>query len=94
MRTVIQRYSLDVGKVGENIGEPLIVAHQDEKCALMHLWHAMENPPTREGRKYLIRFPDGAEMPFDAAYTRTFGERPVYRDNKRTKYPKLKQIIK
>lgn len=89
MKTVIQRYSLECGKVGEAIGAAVIIDHQDETSALMHLWHAMDKPPTGDGYKYFIRFPDGVEVPFDAAYTRTFGKKPVYRDNKETLYPCL-----
>lgn len=93
IETVIQCYSLERNKVGEEIGEPVVTAHQDGTAALLHLWQAMDNPPTRDGYKYHIRFPDGETVPFDAAYTRIFGEKPVYRDNKPAKYPRLKRKI-
>lgn len=89
MKTIIQHYSLEAGKVGQNIGDALILDHQDGESALLHLWHAMDNPPTGGGYKYHIRFPDGTETPFDAAYARIFGKAPVYRDNKATLYPCL-----
>lgn len=89
MKTIVQKYSLERNKVGEPIGEECVAVHRDEKAALLHLWGAMEKPPTGDGYKYLIAFPDGQIMPFDAAYKRAFGESPVYRDNKATLYPRL-----
>lgn len=93
IETIIQCYSLERDKVGQEIGGPVVVAHKDGTTALLHLWQAMDNPPTRDGYKYHIRFPDGETVPFDAAYARIFGEKPVYRDNKTTKYPRLKRKI-
>jgi len=84
--TVISDYSLAEGKVGQPIGNPMLVPHNEGKVALLHLWEEMEKG---NGKMFTIRFTDGAEVPFDAAYKRIFGESPIYRDNKSTLYPRL-----
>jgi hypothetical protein len=87
--TVISDYSLAAGKVGKPIGEPEIIEHSDGYEALRVLWVAITTPyPKDQGRKFLIRTPDGRELSFDSAYEEIVREPPVYRDNKATKYPR------
>ena len=94
LATRIQKYSLAPNKVGELIGPPSIIEHKNGEVALTHLWQAMDCPDKPgEGRRFEIGI-DGEFMPFDSAYARIFGERPIYRDNKRTLYPKLPNLSK
>ena len=90
--TIVQPYSLAEGCIGHHIGPPSQIFHKNGEDALMYLDQAMSKPTTNGGCMYLIGFPDGATMPFNAAYRRIFGEEPVYVDNKRTKYPRLPRL--
>ncbi len=90
VQTVIQQYALGVGEVGSDIGPPVIVDHKDGATALVHLHRAIyANAKAPGAFRFHILFPDGQKLPLDAAYTRIFSESPVYRDNKRTLYPRL-----
>ena len=88
--TRVQRYSLAPGEVGKAIGDPEIAPHEDGTAALLSLEKDMDAPrASGEGAHFSVQFPDGAQVPFDTAYARIFGELPIYRDNKATQYPRL-----
>lgn len=92
IRTLIQAYSLERGKVGELVGEALFEEYSDVPAALVALDCGMSKPrDPRLGYRFLIVMPDERQLAFDSAYTEFFGEPPVKRDNKENLYPRLKR---
>lgn len=89
----ISYYSLTPKHIGEPLGLPPIVRkHGNPEDAMRDLFKSIgenEGSIAGVGQRFVIVDPAGKMHALDELYMQTFGESPIYRDNREHRYPKL-----
>lgn len=94
-RAIIQQYSLEPNKVGQDIGTPHVREFPDAREAVIYLHRVIDrrephpkwHPSNGMAARYLVEI-EGEQMPLNEAYRRTFGEEPIWNATG-YRYPRL-----